>query len=92
MTISARPITRVAAVSLIVAACAGNPHPTAASPQGTYDVVIAGGRIVDGTGNPWYYGDVGITGDRIAAVVPAGMLANAHAGKRIDAKGIRRLR
>ena len=88
MTISVRTIARVAALFLIVAACAGNPHPATASPQGTYDVVIAGGRIVDGTGNPWYYGDVGITGDRITAVVPAGTLANAHAGKRIDAKGM----
>jgi len=51
-------------------------------------VVISGGKIVDGTGNPWYYGDVGIKGDRITAVTPAGALANAGAAKRIDAKGM----
>jgi len=33
-----------------------------------YDVVIANGRIVDGTGAPWFRGDIGIAGDRIAAV------------------------
>lgn len=32
------------------------------------DVLIRGGRIVDGAGNPWYAGDVGIAGDRIVAV------------------------
>ncbi len=33
-----------------------------------FDVVIRGGRIVDGTGNPWFYGDVAIKGDRIVAI------------------------
>ena len=37
-------------------------------PPPAYDVVIAGGRIVDGTGAPWFRGDIGIKGDRIAAV------------------------
>ncbi|MGN6547201.1 MAG: N-acyl-D-amino-acid deacylase family protein [Aureliella sp.] len=51
----------------------------------TYDLVLRGGKIVDGTGNPWRFGDVAVVGDRIAAVgrVPAGM------GKReIDASGL----
>jgi dihydroorotase/N-acyl-D-amino-acid deacylase len=52
-----------------------------------YDVVITGGRIVDGTGNPWYYGDVGIRSDRIATVAPPGALATASAAQRIDARG-----
>jgi N-acyl-D-amino-acid deacylase len=50
-----------------------------------YDVVIRGGKVVDGTGNPWYYGDVALRGDRIVAVgrVPAG------SGKReIEARGL----
>jgi N-acyl-D-amino-acid deacylase len=88
MKTSVRLTACIATISLILAACAGNPHPSSASPQGDFDVVIAGGKIVDGTGNPWYYGDVGITGDRITAVAPAGALASARAGRRIDAKGM----
>lgn len=51
------------------------------------DVVVENGRIVDGTGAAWFYGDLGIAGDRIAAVVPAGGLAGAEARTRIDATG-----
>ena len=51
------------------------------------DVVIEGGRVVDGTGAAWFHGDVGIRGDRIAAVTPAGGLAGVDAGERIDASG-----
>src|SRR2546423_227405 len=47
-----------------------------------YDILIQGGRIVDGTGNPWYYGDLGIKGDRITAI---GRLTSANAAHRIDA-------
>lgn len=53
-----------------------------------YDVVITGGRVVDGTGNAWFYGDVGIRGDRIARITPRGMLANAPAKQKIDAHGM----
>ena len=41
-----------------------------------FDVLILNGRIIDGSGNPWYYGDVGIRGDRIAAI---GKLAGVSA-------------
>jgi len=57
-------------------------------PQGqesAFDVILRGGRIVDGTGNPWFVGDVGIRGDRIAAV---GQLAGAKARREIDARGL----
>jgi len=57
------------------------------SPGPEYDVVISGGKIVDGTGNPWFYGDVGIMGDRISRITPAGLLAKAQAKQRIDATG-----
>ena len=36
------------------------------------DTVISGARVVDGTGNPWIYGDVVLNGDSIAAVLPPG--------------------
>jgi N-acyl-D-amino-acid deacylase len=49
-----------------------------------HDVVIRNGRIADGTGNPWFYGDVALRGDRIVAV---GSVAGE--GKRtIDASGL----
>lgn len=51
----------------------------------TYDVLIRGAQIVDGTGNPYFYGDVAVKGGRIAAV---GNLPNATATRTIDAKGL----
>ncbi len=54
--------------------------PAAQAPQ--FDILIRGGRILDGTGNPWYRADIGITGDRIRAM---GALGNATAKTIIDA-------
>jgi dihydroorotase/N-acyl-D-amino-acid deacylase len=54
----------------------------------SYETIITGGRIVDGTGNAWVYGDIGISGDRIARITPPGMLAKASARRRIDARGL----
>ncbi len=53
--------------------------------EASYDILIQGGRIVDGTGNPWYEGDVAIQGDRIVAI---GKLTNAKARRVINAKGL----
>lgn len=50
-----------------------------------FDVVIENGRIVDGTGSPWYAADVGIRAGRIAAI---GHLAGAPATRRLDARGM----
>jgi len=50
-----------------------------------YDIVIRNGRIVDGTGSPWYAGDVAIRGGRIAAI---GRLADAPARRTIDVRGM----
>jgi N-acyl-D-amino-acid deacylase len=50
-----------------------------------YDFVIGGIRVIDGTGAPWTYADIGIIGDRIAAI---GDLHGATAKKRIDAAGL----
>ena len=49
-----------------------------------FDLVLEHGHIVDGTGSPWYSGDVGIRGGRIAAI---GNLAGAPAKRRIDVAG-----
>jgi N-acyl-D-amino-acid deacylase len=49
-----------------------------------FDVVIRNGRIIDGTGSPWYSGDIGIRNGRIAAI---GNLADVPAKKRFDAAG-----
>jgi N-acyl-D-amino-acid deacylase len=54
-----------------------------AQPTGArYDILIRNGRIVDGTGAPWFRGDVAIAGDHIAAV---GRLAAAAAATVVDA-------
>jgi N-acyl-D-amino-acid deacylase len=58
----------LAAVAL--AACAPSVR-TASTPEPAYDLLIINGRIIDGTGNPWYRGSVGISGDRIAYVGPS---------------------
>ena len=50
-----------------------------------FDVLIRNGRIVDGTGAPWFRGDVAIAGDRIAGVGP---LAGATAAATIDATNL----
>ncbi len=46
------------------------------------DLLFAGGRVVDGSGAPWFRADVCVVGDRIAAIGP---LADVPAGRRIDA-------
>ena len=49
-----------------------------------FDIVIHGGRVIDGTGNPWFYGDVAIKDGKIASI---GKI-NPEMGKRaISAKG-----
>ena len=76
------------ALVLSVTACARATPGGAPSPDhGSYDVIIENGRIVDGTGNPWTYGDVGIRGDRIATITPRGGLHDASAKQRVDARG-----
>jgi N-acyl-D-amino-acid deacylase len=57
----------------------------AVAPAGQrFDLLITGGQIYDGTGNPWFYADVGIRAGRIAAI---GKLSGATAARVIDAKG-----
>ncbi len=51
----------------------------------SYDLIIRNGHIIDGTGSPWYSGDVAIAGGRVAAI---GHLADAQAKRSIDAHGL----
>jgi N-acyl-D-aspartate/D-glutamate deacylase len=60
--------------------------PTELGAPEPFDVLIQGGKIVDGTGNPWFLGDLAIRGDRIAAIGPA--LSGIPARRVIDAKGL----
>ena len=53
--------------------------------QQQYDVIIRNGKIIDGTGNSWFYGDIAVKNGRIAKI---GQLGNASAKKEIDAKGL----
>jgi dihydroorotase/N-acyl-D-amino-acid deacylase len=58
--------------------------PAAAAQTSTFDIVITNGRIMDGTGSPWYSGDVGIRDGKIAVI---GNLASAERTRTIDAHG-----
>jgi dihydroorotase/N-acyl-D-amino-acid deacylase len=76
-------------VALTLAACAPRSGVTtgAAGSGGSFDVVIENGRVVDGTGSAWFYGDVALRGDRIAAIGPRGAFRSANSAQRIDATG-----
>jgi N-acyl-D-amino-acid deacylase len=80
-------------ILLARAACApGTPAtaPVAAPLPATapYDLILEGGRVVDGTGSAWFWGDVAIAGDRIARVAPRGVLTGAAARQRLDVRGM----
>ena len=78
----------LACVAALLSGCQSTTTPasvTAPRPADAFDVLITGGRIVDGTGAPWYLGDVGITGDRITAI---GQLAGRQAKSTIDARNL----
>jgi len=68
---------------LALAAPSVFPRPSQEAP--TFDIVIQNGRIIDGTGNPWYVGDVGIAHDRIVAI---GKLNPGLSRRVIDARGL----
>ena len=50
-----------------------------------FDLVITGGRVIDGSGNPWEYSDIGIIGDKIVKI---GKLSDSSAKKKISAAGL----
>lgn len=80
------PLVLLATISAACAPRAGV-ESGAVAPAGAYDVVIENGKVVDGTGAAWFYGDVALRGDRIAAIGPRGAFRTARAAQRVDATG-----
>src|ERR1700758_143889 len=78
------PIRCVAILIGMAFACGGAPALAANGTPATYDLIIEHGRVVDGTGAPWFAADVGIRAGRVAAI---GRLDKATATRRIDAAG-----
>ncbi|MXX78569.1 MAG: amidohydrolase family protein [Gemmatimonadales bacterium] len=75
---------RVLRALLFAAALGFPPVATAAAQEPAFDILLRGGRVLDGTGNPWFRADVGIRGGRIARV---GDLSAAAADRVIDLDG-----
>jgi len=75
---------RVAALIGLSLACGGPLSLAADRELPTYDVIIEHGRVIDGTGAPWFAADVGIRAGRVAAI---GQLDKAIAKRRINAAG-----
>ena len=78
------PTVLIAAVAFVIGCGAPVSQPPDQE-ENAFDLVIRGGRVVDGTGSPWFRADVGIRGDRIAAI---GRLDDAEAARVIDASGL----
>ena len=57
-------MNRTMAALLVLGSLLAAPAPA----QQDYDVIIRGGRVLDGTGNPWFLADIGIWGDRVLAI------------------------
>ena len=74
--------SRLSSLALVVAAACAPSVRTAPAPA-QYDLLITNARVVDGTGNPWYRGSVGVRGDRIAYVGPS--LSGMTAARVVDA-------
>ncbi|HEV2643133.1 MAG TPA: D-aminoacylase [Candidatus Elarobacter sp.] len=75
-------VSHLALLTTVACTTAAHTAPTPAR----YSVVLTHARIVDGTGNPWYYGDIAIAGDRIVAIEPH--LRTDDAARVIDATGM----
>jgi N-acyl-D-amino-acid deacylase len=70
-------------ITLLGSACASAPR--SADSGRKVDLLVINGRILDGTGSPWFRGDVAVRGDRIAGV---GLLRGWQARDTIDANGL----
>lgn len=80
-------MTRILLIACLaaVAACRTQSPAVLAPGRESFDVLITNGRVVDGTGAPWFRADIGIRGDRIVAI---GQLGDREARVRIDASNL----
>ncbi|GEM_PF-1619992 len=85
MNLKQTTMKRVTAIILIVLALASYVHRPMAAQGDRFDLLIRNGRVVDGTGAPWYRASVGI---RDGWIVALGRLADAKAAREIDAGGM----
>jgi dihydroorotase/N-acyl-D-amino-acid deacylase len=76
-------LSRFLVAALVLAA--GCTRAAPARMSDSFDVIFSNGRVVDGTGAPWFRADVGVRGDRIAAI---GDLSGASTATRIDVGGL----
>ena len=80
-------LPRILSYLLVVLTCCSPISPGAESPEtgSAFDVLITGGRIVDGIGTPWFRADIGLSDGRIAAI---GQLGDSEATMKVDATGL----
>ena len=79
------PATRsLTALALLAAALLAAAAPSPSTAQ-DHDIIIRGGRVIDGTGNDWFRADIAINGDRIVRI---GRMPGATARRVIDAAGM----
>src|SRR5580692_8277290 len=77
-------LCRFGALSAWLLCASALAHAASAPGDAPFELIIANGHVIDGTGSPWYTADVGIRDGHIAAI---GRLANAQSKQRIDAAG-----
>ncbi len=82
--IDVRPSPSLVAAAIATLAALGS-APLDAQTNQTFDLLIRDGRVLDGSGNPWFRADIGISDGRISAVGP---LPGASASEVIEAEGL----
>lgn len=84
MKLSSVLLSLILSLCIFASSIAAESAAPASSSAAPYDLLIRGGKVFDGTGNPWIYADVAIKDGRVAAI---GNLAGAAAARTIDATG-----